>query len=234
MRRPGRGSRFRLPRRPLRAGVRSPLRPTPQLPRDQGVLVTQVLTDSPAEKAGLHRNDILLQYNDKKIRDCDDLVRFLQADRPDRPVKLTLLHGGKETTAEATLTLGPAIRTAQEVKAGAGDAPPASPSRRAGHGQRRRHAARTRPTQVTIEFYPEGEVRLKTVTCEGVPDEIAGQVDKQNLPERERGMVQVALKRICVLNRRQGSPTKHFSFARPARGRPHSHVGPTDAAKPSA
>ena len=173
----------------------------PQLPRDQGVLVTQVLADSPGEKAGLHRNDILLQYNEKKIRDCDDLVRLLQADRPGGAVRLTLLRGGKEATADAALTVGPAIRTVQEVKAPAGDVAPgvAKPGGPAAVSVAATPLERGR-LKVTIEFYPEGEARLKTVTCEGEPDEIAGQIDKQNLPERERGMVQVALKRIRVLN----------------------------------
>ncbi len=179
----------------------------PQLPRDQGVLVTQVLADSPGEKAGLHRNDILLQYNDKKIRDCDDLVRLLQTDKPGRAIKLTFLRGGKETSADAALAVGPAIRTAQEVKTGVGDtAPgvakaggPAAVSVAATPLERGR-------LKVTIEFYPEDEARLKTVTCEGAPDEIAGQIDKQNLPERERGMVQAALKRIRMLNSDKAPP----------------------------
>ncbi len=173
----------------------------PQLPRDQGVLVTQVLADSPAEKAGLRRNDILLQYNEKKILDCGDLVRLLQTDKPGRGVKLTFLRGGKETTADASLAAGPAIRIAQEVKTGAGDAAPGV----AKAGGPAAVSVAATPLErgrlkVTIEFYPEGEARLRTVTCEGEPDEIAGQIDKQNLPERERSMAQVALKHIRVLN----------------------------------
>jgi membrane-associated protease RseP (regulator of RpoE activity) len=173
----------------------------PQLPRERGVLVTQVLADSPAEKAGLHRNDILLQYNDQKIRDCEDLVRLLQGDRPDRAVKLTLVRGGKETTADATLAVGPPVKTAQEAKLGGGDAPPgvAKPGGPAAVSVVAVPLERGR-LKITIEFYPEGEARLKTVTCEGAPDEIVAQVDKENFPERERSMVQVALKRIRVLN----------------------------------
>ena len=179
----------------------------PQLPRDQGVLVTQVLADSPGEKAGLRRNDILLQYNEKKIRDCDNLVRLLQADRPGRAVKLTFLRGGKEASADAALAVGPAIWTAQEVKTRAGDAAPGV----AKAGGPAAVSVAATPLErgrlrVTVEFYPEGEARLKTVTCEGVPDEIAGQVDKQNLPERERGMVQVALERIRALNAEKMPP----------------------------
>jgi serine protease Do len=42
----------------------------PQLERQRGVVVSFVLPDSPAAKAGLRRNDILLQYDDHKVRDC--------------------------------------------------------------------------------------------------------------------------------------------------------------------
>jgi hypothetical protein len=175
----------------------------PQLPHDRGVLVTHVLADSPAEKVGLRRNDILLQYGDKAIRDCDDLVRLLQADRPGSAVKLTFLRGGKESRVEVRLALGPAIRTADEAKSGAAasDAPPgvAKPGAPAAVSVAATPLERGR-LRVTIEYYPDGESRLQTVTCEGQPDEILGQVDKKNLSERQKGMVEIALKRIQMLN----------------------------------
>ncbi|HVS35575.1 MAG TPA: PDZ domain-containing protein [Gemmataceae bacterium] len=173
----------------------------PQLPRDQGVLVTQVLASSPAEKAGLRRNDILLQYNEKKIADCDDLVRLLQGDKPGRPVKLTFLRGGKETTTDALLIVGPAIKTAQEAKDGPGDAQPGV----AKSGGPATVSVAATPIErgqlkVTFEYYPEGDSRLKAVTCEGAPDELAKQIDKQDLPEREKTIIhgawQVALQRM--------------------------------------
>ena len=37
----------------------------PQLRRDRGVVISHVLPDSPATKAGLRHNDILLQYGDE-------------------------------------------------------------------------------------------------------------------------------------------------------------------------
>ena len=176
----------------------------PQLHRDQGVLITQVLADSPADKAGLRRNDIVLQYDDKKIHDCDDLVRLLQGDKAERTVKLTLLRGGKETTIKAALALGPAIRTAEEVKNGvaSGDVSPgvAKPGGPATVSVAATPLERGR-LKITIEFYPEGESRLRTVICEGEPDEIASAIGaSKQLPERERGMAQVALKRIRMLN----------------------------------
>ena len=182
----------------------------PQLPRDQGVLVTQVLSDSPAEKTGLRRNDVLLRYGDKVIHDCDDLVRFLQADAPGRAVRLTLLRGGKETTADAALALGPAIKTAQEAKsaAGAADVAPgvAKPGGPATVSVAAAPLERGR-LKVTIEYYPDGQSRPRSVTCEGQPDEIAGQVEKEGLSEREKSMVRVALRRIQMLNAPKASGT---------------------------
>jgi membrane-associated protease RseP (regulator of RpoE activity) len=170
----------------------------PQLPHDRGVLVTQVLADSPAEKAGLRRHDILLKYDGKKIGNCEDLVRLLQGDKPDHSVKLTLLRGGKETTAEAALTLGPAIKTAEEVAPGvAKPGKPSTVSVAAAPLERGR-------MRVTIEFFAEEEGRLNSVVCEGAPDEIDSQIEKQ-VPARERGMVQVALKRIRTLNAAKAS-----------------------------
>ena len=174
----------------------------PQLPQGHGVLVTQVLADSPAEKAGLRRNDIVLQYDEKKVRDCDDLVHSLQGDRPGRTVRLTFLRGGKEKTAEAALALGPAIRTALEAKAGntADDVSPgvAKPGGPAAVSVAATPLERGR-MKVTVEFYPDGQGRMQRVTCEGDSDEIDSAI-AEKVPERERGMVRVALKRIRSLN----------------------------------
>jgi len=67
----------------------------PQLPLGQGVVVTHVLPDSPAAQAMLRRHDILLIYNDEKIRDSEHFARLIRADKPDRTVKLTLLRTGQ-------------------------------------------------------------------------------------------------------------------------------------------
>ena len=88
----------------------------PELPRGQGVVVTHVLPDSPAAKAGLRRHDILLEYDDQKIRDGEQFARLIQVDKPDRKVRLTLLRGGRLMTVQATLELGTVLRIAQNPK----------------------------------------------------------------------------------------------------------------------
>src|SRR5437879_2534922 len=51
----------------------------PQLPRNQGVLITHVLPDSPGAHADLRRHDILLEYQQEKIHDCDHFARLIRA-----------------------------------------------------------------------------------------------------------------------------------------------------------
>src|SRR5204863_414842 len=82
----------------------------PQLPRGQGVLVTHILPDSPAALAQLKRNDILLNYADKQIPNCEQFARLIQADKPEHKVRLNLMRGGKEMTVEVRLALVPAPR----------------------------------------------------------------------------------------------------------------------------
>ncbi len=165
----------------------------PQLPRKQGVLVTHVLPDSPAAKAELRRNDILLQYDEQKIRDCDDFANFIRASKPNRKVTLRLLRGGKESSADVTLALGPVLRIAE-----AADGPDVPKGVAKPNGPPAVSVSATPLEQgrmrVAIEYLPEGATRLRTITCEGSTADIDGEVDK--LPELERGQARVALKRI--------------------------------------
>jgi hypothetical protein len=172
----------------------------PQLPRGQGVLITHILPDSPAAKADLHRHDIVLSYDNTKVRDGEHFARLIQADKPDRVVKLSLLRGGKEQTAEVTLSLGPVLKISQAKDAGSRPARGVGvPRATAKPGSPPAVSVSATPLdngklKVTIEYYQEGTGRLKSITCEGQPDEIDGEIKK--LPERERKLAEVAFQRI--------------------------------------
>jgi hypothetical protein len=180
----------------------------PQLPRNQGVLVTHVLPDSPAVHAGLRRFDLLLQYQDHKIRDCDHLARLIQADKPDSKVRFIVVRAGKQITVDATLGLGPILRIAATTAA-----PPTPPLPRtepprgvAKPGGTAAVSVSATPLEpgkmkVSIEFYQEGTGRLRTVVCQGADEAIDVEVKK--LPEKEQRLVQAALQRIRELNIRQ-------------------------------
>jgi membrane-associated protease RseP (regulator of RpoE activity) len=174
----------------------------PQLPRKQGVLVTHVLPDSPAAKADLRKSDILLQYDDRKIRDCEDFANLIRGSKPDRKVTISLLRGGKETTVDVTLTLGPPLKIADATgRSGSNDTTDLPKSVSKPGGPPPLSVTATPLDQgrmkVAIEFLPEGGTRLRTITCEGSAAEIDTEVGK--LPERERDLVRVALQRIRQL-----------------------------------
>jgi membrane-associated protease RseP (regulator of RpoE activity) len=73
------------------------------IPREQGILVDQVMEGSPAEKAGLQPFDILLQYNDQKLFSPEQLTRLVGSDTGKQPVKLTIVRGGKVSTLDVTI-----------------------------------------------------------------------------------------------------------------------------------
>ena len=73
------------------------------IPREQGILVEQVMKGSPAEKAGLQPFDILLQYNDQKLFAPEQLTRLVGSESGGQPVKLTVVRGGKISTLDVTL-----------------------------------------------------------------------------------------------------------------------------------
>ncbi len=74
------------------------------LGNQQGVIVQNVFRGSPAEKAGLQRNDVITDLNGQPVNDRDKF-RLKIADTPSgTKVRLGLLRDGKKVTAEVTLT----------------------------------------------------------------------------------------------------------------------------------
>jgi len=68
-----------------------------------GVIVNEVVKDSPADKAGLKEDDIIIAINDEKIRDDDDLTDFLLDAHEGDEVALKVIRDGKEMTINVTL-----------------------------------------------------------------------------------------------------------------------------------
>ncbi|MFQ6612407.1 MAG: PDZ domain-containing protein [Fidelibacterota bacterium] len=71
--------------------------------KNKGVLISEVVEDSPAEKAGLRAGDVILKVNQKTIEDTDDLQNNIRKYDPDTEVKLTVIRRGREKTISATL-----------------------------------------------------------------------------------------------------------------------------------
>src|ERR1700733_9237531 len=61
-----------------------------------GALVGDVSPNSPGQKGGLERGDIILQVNGKPVADSNDLRMTISMMQPDSDVKLRVLHNGAE------------------------------------------------------------------------------------------------------------------------------------------
>jgi len=69
-----------------------------------GALVSDVINDSPAEKAGVKAGDVVLKIDDTKIESSDHLTMTIGSKAPGSKVKLTVWRDNKEH--QLTVTLG--------------------------------------------------------------------------------------------------------------------------------
>ena len=70
--------------------------------RPPGMVLSDVLPDGPAAKAGLQKGDRIVKLDDIEIRSVNDLMFVLQTSKPGTPVKITYVRGGQTLTANAT------------------------------------------------------------------------------------------------------------------------------------
>ena len=71
-----------------------------------GLVVELVEKDSPAEKAGLKKYDILNKLDDQILINGQQLAVLIRAHKSSDSVKLTITRGGKQQTVSATLVEG--------------------------------------------------------------------------------------------------------------------------------
>jgi C-terminal processing protease CtpA/Prc len=71
------------------------------LAEGQGVVVSEVVNGSPAEKAGIKKYDIILGIDDKQINTPEKLAGIVQ-DAKERPIQLQILRAGKHLTFSVT------------------------------------------------------------------------------------------------------------------------------------
>jgi len=71
--------------------------------KGQNVEDLAVIPGSPADKAGIEGNDIILEIDGQKIDEDHSLARMMRKYKPGDTVTLKILHDGKEKTVQATL-----------------------------------------------------------------------------------------------------------------------------------
>ncbi len=79
------------------------------LKEDKGVLVQEVFSDppTPASKAGLKAEDVILAFNDKELTSADELRKLVAATKPGTEVRLRVWRDGKEITIPVVIEKQP-------------------------------------------------------------------------------------------------------------------------------
>jgi serine protease Do len=70
----------------------------------RGALIAEVNPGTPAQKAGLHRGDIIIEFNGHPIHEMNELPRMVADTAPGSKATLKVLRHGKEKTFHLTIT----------------------------------------------------------------------------------------------------------------------------------
>jgi serine protease Do len=70
---------------------------------EHGVEITVVQEDSPAEKAGLKKSDVVLEYNGQRVEGTEQFIRLVRETPAGRQVRLQLSRAGSVQTITATI-----------------------------------------------------------------------------------------------------------------------------------
>ena len=72
-------------------------------PNKEGILVIEVVQESPAEKAGLQPNDIIVELNGERLINFFIFRRKLLGLAPEQEIHLTIFRDGKTKDIDGTL-----------------------------------------------------------------------------------------------------------------------------------
>ena len=95
------------------------------LPEPKGALVAEVNPGSPAEKAGIQRGDIIIDFNGHPIHEMNELPRMVADTAPGAKANVKILREGKEKSFTLTISeLTEEKQAAQAKEEGAGEETP--------------------------------------------------------------------------------------------------------------
>lgn len=73
------------------------------LPEGFGLLVQEVMPDTPAKAAGIQMDDVLLRFEDQKLVNMEQLQTLVRSQKKGDVVRLTLISGGQEKQVSVTI-----------------------------------------------------------------------------------------------------------------------------------
>jgi serine protease Do len=74
-----------------------------RLKEPEGVLISDIAEDSPADKAGLKRGDVIVEYNDKEIKNSGQFRNLVALIPPGTKVNFSFIRDGERVVVEAEL-----------------------------------------------------------------------------------------------------------------------------------
>tara|TARA_R110000868_G_scaffold259361_2_gene517152 strand:- start:14501 stop:15976 length:1476 start_codon:yes stop_codon:yes gene_type:complete len=77
------------------------------LSRNRGIIVGQIVEDSPAEKAGLKEDDIIVSVDKEEVSDYDAFRTMVASFKPGKIIELQVIRGGEEKSISVTLGTRP-------------------------------------------------------------------------------------------------------------------------------
>ncbi len=85
------------------------------LKEEHGVEITRVEEGSPAEKAGLKKGDVVLEYNGQRVEGTEQFVRMVRETPSGRQVKLVISRNGASQTLAVTTATRRGISVAPRI-----------------------------------------------------------------------------------------------------------------------
>lgn len=83
--------------------VPAELRSQFSLPEGFGLMVDEVMPESPAQAAGLKTHDVLVKFEDQRLVNMEQLMALVRSKKKGETAQLTVITGGKETQVPVTL-----------------------------------------------------------------------------------------------------------------------------------
>ncbi len=86
------------------------------VPQRDGALITSVNPGSPAQKAGLKEEDVVLAIDGERINNSGALTRLIALKRPDATVALSVVRAGKPTDVKVKLGVRPDLENIGDMR----------------------------------------------------------------------------------------------------------------------
>jgi serine protease Do len=87
------------------------------LDRDRGALVADVMPNTPAERAGIERGDVIVEFNGRKVEEMNDLPRLVASISPGTDVDVKLVRKNQEKVVRVKVA---ELKEEQAAAAGGG------------------------------------------------------------------------------------------------------------------